>query len=310
MSEQLSRGLAALIEDEGRAFADTDLGGHPESGVAAVGRARRRRSAGYAATSVASVAVIAAAVAGPLALRGEPTTVAPASGSPSPSASAAKTTTATETGAADAASLWEDAQARTQEDPTHSDEAQAALACTWGEGDDPRDLPLTGVVASECPAVWVGDAPLIYVDTTLRREGSGDAIVVGWDIVNLSDETLTLDDQSVAVLLEVAPGDRGTTVPEVAMLTMAADDLWFTSTDRATVQSSDSRLAELAPGASLQGETRVSEFAGATLDTSALTRALAGDSFSVAVQVRLPGAGEGRDLMLEDQSQATYTLDP
>ncbi|MFV0285898.1 MAG: hypothetical protein ACK5IM_05830 [Demequina sp.] len=329
MSEDLGRGISAWIAQEAQHFDGTRLAQDRGIAVSAVGRARRRRHAGIAATSVASVAVVAATVMTPLLAGPTPLPVAPAttspSASPSPAASAPTATspepsatpdhtpsaaTTTATPLLDAASLLTGALPRTQDDPVERDDAQAALACTWDEGDDPRSLPSGGVVVDECPAVWVSDSPLIFVETYLSRDEEGPAIVVSWDIMNLTDEPLVIDDESVAVLLEVPPGQRGPTDPEVAGLTLAADDLWFAATDRATVQSSDARDYTLAPGASLQGETRLTEFVGANMGTSSLTRALAGDPFTVALQIRMPGAGEGRDLILEDLDPATYTLTP
>ncbi|WP_284327422.1 hypothetical protein [Demequina litorisediminis] len=126
------------------------------------------------------------------------------------------------------------------------EDAQAALGCAWDEGDDPRRLALGRRGRRRMPGGMGLGLPLIFVETYLSRDDEGPAIVVGWDIMNLTDEPLVIDDESIAVLLEVPPGERGATDPEVAGLTLAADDLWFTSSDRATVQSL--RCARLHPG--------------------------------------------------------------
>ncbi|WP_084130174.1 hypothetical protein [Demequina sp. NBRC 110055] len=232
MSEQLSRGLSALIEDEGHAFTTTGLGHDPDQAVRAVGRARHRRTASIGVTSLA--AVVAIAVGATLWPNGATTEIEPA-----------------------VTELLQTATTRTSSDPETRDDAQAGIHCTWAEGEGPRDVAATvdsAIIMDECAAVWVGEAPLVDAFTSWMV-GVGDSTATRtahWTVVNTSDKPLSVDADAVAPAFEI-PDLEIDTIGGNDGLALVAKDLWVSETERFTLLTSETGTVTLAPGDTLEG---------------------------------------------------------
>ncbi|WP_084102503.1 hypothetical protein [Demequina sp. NBRC 110051] len=239
MSEHLSRGLTALIDDEAQAFSDTRLGADPTEGLVAVSRARRRRAVTLAASSMSAVAAIAVGAtlwSGAGATEAEP-------------ASSSLLTTAT---------------SRSQTDPETRDDTQAAMRCTWAAGDGPRDTasgvdgePAYAIVMDECDAVWVGQAPLVDASMDLTFDGNSTStatVDAHWTVTNVSDLPLEVDAAAIAPAFEI-PDLRTDTLGGNDGIALVAKDLWITDSERFTLLTSDAGTVTLGPGDALEGTT-------------------------------------------------------
>ena len=236
MSEQLSRGLSALIEHEGHAFTTTGLGHDPDQAVRAVGRARHRHTVSIGVTSLAAVAAVA--VGATLWPNGATNEIEPA-----------------------VTELLQTATTRTSSDPETRDDAQAGIHCTWEPGDGPRDTNAdSAIIMNECAAVWVGEAPLVDATSTLSFDGTTDANATAtahWSITNTSDTALDIDADAIAPALEI-PDLRINSVGGNDGNALVAKDLWMTDSERFTLLTSDTGTVTLAPAQTLVGSTTLS----------------------------------------------------
>lgn len=278
MSDQLSRGLAELIDDEATGFGATKWGTEPERGVVAVRRARRLRAAGLAATSVAAVAVVA--VGANLALNVQNRAVEPA-------------------GSSTTSVLLSHATPRTSAEPDARPDAQAGIRCTWADGESASEVAQAegvdshAIIMDDCDAVWVGDAPLIEATTDLSFGGTTNAnaeVTVRWSITNVSETALAIDAEAVAPAFEI-PDLRIDTVGGNDRNALVAKNLWTSDTERFTLLTSEAGTATVAPGETLWGTATltVEEYVDALMHGAVHT-----------VFLRIPLAAEpSRSLILE-----------
>lgn len=196
-----------------------------------VRRARTMRAVGTGAVAAVLVGVAAVGVAWGGGRDGVTPAVSP---SASPSASSSPSPTVEESDPR----LATDALARTaaprQRGVPLEGERQAALICP-GPWPEPGS---NAIVFDDCPAVWVGEGTVMEVFATITVDAVASELVIGWELVNMTESPLAFDGDSIAVGLVTDP-DGTSTGASVSGPTMWDTSLWLTDTHRGAVLSGD-----------------------------------------------------------------------
>ena len=187
-----------------------------------VRRARTMRAVGTGA--VASVLVGVAAVG--VAWGGGPDGVAPAV-SPSGSGSPAPSMTAEGDPRVATDRLALSASPRERGVPADG-ERQEALVCSGPDASpDVHEF-----VFAECAPVWVGDAAVVDTGATISVNATGTVVTIAWELTNVSEEPIVLNQDAIAVALTTDPGALSTG-GSVSAARLWDTSLWLSDTTRA-----------------------------------------------------------------------------
>ncbi|WP_062528878.1 hypothetical protein [Demequina rhizosphaerae] len=302
MSNELMESLARQAETGGALY--DGRGGVDDAVVApARRRVRRARTMRAAGTLGVTALVLAGGVAAALEWQGGRDRVAPAITSVPHTPDAIHGITADDLRATEAA--------RTRGETLPG---QAAAVCTYDEVTNPFSGDVGGV-AYNCPAVWIGDAPLLDLSAAATVEPDG-AVDVTWTLINVSDEALVVDRDAITLgllaepdaIVESTTGGDDTTV---------ALSLWTSDAERFVSAQSGTEPVSLEPGETLDGGSLLLPQTLGETTVDGMVEAMADGTLdpTVTLQVRIPPAGLGwaaDELFLEASTTvaSTGTLDP